>query len=63
MYNIFKFVMYVYMYIYDFMLSTCLQYGASFVVDEVQTGGGSTGYMWYVCAKIIYRICQIISCT
>ena len=23
------------------------QYGAYFIVDEVQTGGGTTGHMWF----------------
>ena len=26
--------------------STAAQHGASFIVDEVQTGGGATGTMW-----------------
>lgn len=24
----------------------CLKYGSAFIVDEVQTGGGSTGQFW-----------------
>lgn len=24
----------------------CFQYGASYLIDEVQTGGGPTGKMW-----------------
>ncbi len=34
-----------------------LQYGAALIVDEVQTGGGSTGHYWWVVVSAESKYC------